>query len=224
LLLGKLIFLSYLLCITFFLVFCVRRPKRELYIIFIYIIYSLVFDLVRTSVSNVKFAFLISSLFTIGELSICSYYFYLIIHSPVLKRIILAVSCIALVIITVILIRSEKKGFDSFPASLESVTFILYSIIYFFEQINRPQQIFIYSSPNFWIVLGIMVYMSGTLFLFIIANNLSENELNKYWIINNISNLITNLSFSIAFFQNRNASRVSLYHKSFNSNDSLEKL
>jgi hypothetical protein len=48
--------------------------------------------------------------------------------------------------------------------------------------------------------------------------------LNKYWIINNISNLITNLSFSIAFFQNRHASRISLYPKSFNTNDTLEKL
>jgi hypothetical protein len=222
--LGKLIFLSYLLCITFFLVFCIKRPKRELYVIFIYILYSLGFDFVHSAIVDEKLSFLVSSIFTIGELSFCSYYFYLVLHSPVLKKTVLAVSCIVLIIILVILLRSEKKGFDSFPASLESITFILFSVIFFFEQINKPQQIFIYSSPNFWIVLGIMVYMSGTLFLFIMANNLPENELSKYWIINDISNILTNFSFSIAFIQNRFVSRDSVYNKSYNSNDSLEKL
>jgi len=222
--LGKLMFLSYLLCITFFLVFCIRKPKRELYIIFIYILYSLGFDFVRSSITAEKTGFFVSSLFTIGELLILSYFFYIILQSPVLKRIILILSGIVLLTMIITLIRTEKKGFDSLPASLESITFILYSVFYFFEQINKPQQIFIYSSPNFWLVLGIMMYTAATLFLFIMANNLSENELNKYWIINNISNILTNFSFSIAFLQNRYVSRVPLYNKPFNSNDSLEKL
>ncbi len=48
-----------------------------------------------------------------------------------------------------------------------------------------------------------MIYMSSTLFLFILANNLTEKELQKYWIINNLSNIITNIIFCIAFLVNR---------------------
>jgi len=41
--------------------------------------------------------------------------------------------------------------------------------------------------------------MSSTLFLYIIAKDLSDDEIKKYWIINNISNTVTNIIFGIAF-------------------------
>jgi amino acid transporter len=103
-------------------------------------------------------------------------------------------------------LKSKKTNFDSISASIESVTIIILSIIYFFEQINQQQENFIYSSANFWIVLAIMVYLSGTLFLFIMARNLPEKELEKYWVINNVSNVVTNIIFCVAFLVNRFAS------------------
>src|ERR1700681_2876037 len=167
-------FLSYLLCIAFFLVFSLKNPKKELWIIFIYIIYSLLSDFIRFKVLGEKNGFFVSSLFTIGELVILSYYFYSVIKSPILRKCILAASSVILLSLVVIFIRSDKKNFDSFSASLESITFIIFCLLYFYEQINRQDQYFIYSSPNFFVVLGIMIYMSATLFLFVMANNFSE--------------------------------------------------
>jgi hypothetical protein len=201
--LGKIVFLSYLLCLAFFLVFSLRNPKKELWIIFIYIIFSFLSDVIQSKFLGEKYAFLGSSLFTIVELIIISYYFFTVIQTPLLKKCILAASSIISLYLFVIFIQSDKKNFDSFSASLESITFIIFCLLYFYEQINKQDQFFIYSSPNFFIVLGIMIYMSGTLFLFVMANNFSEIERNKYWVINDVSNIITNISFSIAFWQNR---------------------
>jgi hypothetical protein len=208
-------FLSYLLCITFFLVFSLKNPKKELWIIFIYIIYSLLSDFIRFKVLGEKNGFFVSSLFTIGELVIISYYFYTVIKAPILKKSILAASSIILLSLVVIFIRSDKKNFDSFSASLESITFIIFCLLYFYEQINRQDQYFIYSSPNFFVVLGIMIYMSATLFLFVMANNFSEIERNRYWVINDVSNIITNISFSIAFMQNRFSHQNHMTEKPF---------
>jgi hypothetical protein len=58
-------------------------------------------------------------------------------------------------------------------------------------------------SPTFLIVIALLLYVASTLFLYIIAGQLAEKEREKYWSINNVSNIITNLIFSVAFFLNR---------------------
>ena len=77
--------------------------------------------------------------------------------------------------------------------------------MYFYEQISgTPNDLLIYASPNFWVVLAFLVYMSATLFLFIITSSLSKNEQNRYWFIANFSSIIFNIFLSIAFILNRN--------------------
>jgi hypothetical protein len=58
---------------------------------------------------------------------------------------------------------------------------------------------FIYQDPNFWFVVGFMVYLSGTLFLFIQANNLEKEVRNNFWKINLFANITKNILFAIAF-------------------------
>jgi hypothetical protein len=55
-------------------------------------------------------------------------------------------------------------------------------------------------NPEFIVVIALLLYVACTLFLFIIANHLSPKEMNDYWIINNYSNILTNILFSTAFF------------------------
>jgi hypothetical protein len=63
-------------------------------------------------------------------------------------------------------------------------------------------------SPVFLIVIALLLYVASTLFLYIIAGHLAVKEREKYWSINNVSNILTNLIFSVAFilfrFQNKN--------------------
>lgn len=95
--------------------------------------------------------------------------------------------------------RSDKKNFDSFSASIEAIVIIVLSILFFYEKISDDHPTFIYNTSYFWIVFAFMIYMAGTLFLFIV----SDNENDKYWFINNFFNIITNLLFCIAFLVQR---------------------
>jgi len=64
-------------------------------------------------------------------------------------------------------------------------------------------------NPVFLIVIALLFYVACTLFLFIIANKLSEGDMAKYWRnITVYSNILTNLLFAAAFllyrFQHKN--------------------
>jgi hypothetical protein len=94
---------------------------------------------------------------------------------------------------------NNKFEFDSLPASTECILVILYSILYFYEQMNNPVESFIYSSKNFWIIVGFFVYLASTLFLFIVAAYMSIADMEKFWFINFIANISKNILFAIAF-------------------------
>jgi hypothetical protein len=97
---------------------------------------------------------------------------------------------------------SEKAGtrsFDSLTASLEATLIIIYSIFYFYEQIRNPEVFYIYYLKKFWMVLAFLLYLSATLFLFIYAATFTTQEHKNYWGINNISDIIKNIFFTISF-------------------------
>lgn len=61
---------------------------------------------------------------------------------------------------------------------------------------EEPANLF---SPIFLIVIALLLYVASTLFLYIIASRLSAKDMDKYWSINHVSNILTNLIFSVAF-------------------------
>jgi hypothetical protein len=177
-------------------------------VVFIYILLSFIFDIFYSSSFGRNYR---SSLwaFTIVEYALLSYFLYLAFSSNIIKQIVKFLSIIVIAILLIVFVKSDKSNFDSFSASFESIIIIILSIIYFFERVNDDQNTFIFSSSYFWVVFGFLAYMSGTLFLFIMANQ----NVDKYWFINNIFNIITNLLFGIAFLICRFASKDPSYHK-----------
>lgn len=87
--------------------------------------------------------------------------------------------------------------FRSLIFSIENIIIIPFCVLYFYEQINKPDTYFIYLSKSFWIILGIIIYATGTLFVFIYIDSLPAEEQGKYWVINSIFNTVKNILFSI---------------------------
>lgn len=98
------------------------------------------------------------------------------------------------------LITSSDQSFDSVPSGLTSTVFFIYSIFYLFERVKDPASLFLYSSPDFWIVVAIIIYSAGTFFLFIYA----QDYINKmgfkdeFKLIHSPLYIIRNILFSIA--------------------------
>lgn len=193
--------LSHLLPILIFLLFFRGKKELSVWVIFFYCIYSFSNDLIILYRSDHKLEYLIFLYtFTIIEYLFFSILLYSLIQSKVLRKGIIVISLLFIGFCLYNIINTPIKKFDSVQASIESILVIAYCIIYFYQQLNQPQVTFIYASYTFWIVIGILIYLSGTFFLYAFASDLPPQVREHSWIINLICTILKNLLFTAAIF------------------------
>jgi len=59
--------------------------------------------------------------------------------------------------------------------------------------------LFIYNTSMFWVILGFLVYLAGSFFIYTFVDEIDSKDIGKFWFITFIFNTIKNLFFSIAF-------------------------
>jgi hypothetical protein len=166
------------------------------------VVLSLVFDLFLNLFHDPKYKeerTYFYSLFSMIEYSFLSIFFYLTFRNPTFKRLLAICYPVFIAIAVYNLIYSRNENFDSLPAPIEAILVIVFSILFFYEQLTNPEATFIYASKAFWIVTACMIYFSSTLFLFISTAYLPLDKQLNYWPINNVANIIKNIFFAIAF-------------------------
>lgn len=100
-------------------------------------------------------------------------------------------------VLTVILIFIVKYNIWSYP-SWENTILCLYmiiiSLLYFYQIFQRQEFIEIEKQPLFWVNSGVLVYFSFTIFLYMLLDKIQVKD---FLIINSITNIISNLLFTI---------------------------
>lgn len=150
-------------------------------------------------------------IFTFFESLFFAVFFYSVIKKESLRKwivivtIIFSVSLISYYYYTYFIL-SQNPWIDSIPIGFETIIVFIFSFFYFFEQMNDTTSLFIYNKPSFWGVLGILLCLAGSFFVYIFANQIDRNELGKYWIITNVSVLVRNIFFALAIFIQSNQS------------------
>ncbi len=91
-------------------------------------------------------------------------------------------------------------AFDSFTVGVEATLIILMCIYYLVVQIKSTNNLLVYSTTNFWIAITFLIYMSGTFFLYIMAESMLNDKAFQiqYIVINAIFNILKNVLFSVA--------------------------
>jgi hypothetical protein len=127
--------------------------------------------------------------------------FYLILKNEVAKKALIILAVIFLVVSVFDLSQSRAESFDSLPAVIECLILIGYSILYFYEELKDTTSLFLYTTSTFWVVVGIILFFSGSFFIFIYAQNNSHlpGFSTTFQVIMGISALIENILFLIAF-------------------------
>ena len=139
--------------------------------------------------------------FTILEYSLFSLFLFLSFQKRVFKLIVATASLLFYIIAISNFLIKDNQAFDSLSASAEAVLIIVYSIFYLYEQVNDPSVLLVYNTKKFWIVLAFLIYFSSTLFLFIYATAMTNQEHNSYWDINNFFDQLKNILFSIGIIK-----------------------
>ena len=92
------------------------------------------------------------------------------------------------------------NSFDSIAVRCRIYLIILLCIYYLIVQLKGTNNLFVYSTSNFWIIITFLIYLSGTFFLYIMAENMINDKAFRiqYIIINSVFNIIKNILLSIA--------------------------
>jgi len=186
------------------ILFFFHKRKETGFLVFgMYLVYAILCDTLITPIFFTLFQSVYISLriFTIVEYSILTIFLYRNIKSDIFKKIILFCSSLFLAYAFFEFFQSNLQEFDSIPSGIESLLMICYCIFILFEKIKEPDSLFLYNTPIFWIVVGLILYFSGTFFLYIYSqNNLKNPEYVKtYDFVNSAFGILKNLLFSVAF-------------------------
>ena len=57
---------------------------------------------------------------------------------------------------------------------------------------------YIYNNHCFWFSVGILLYLGGSFFFNILANNVDQKEIDNYWHLTLITEFLKNVLFAIA--------------------------
>ena len=196
-----------LLPVLVFLMFLKQvKNERVFWVVISYLLFDFVANFSLLYLIPYDYHNYIYPFFTFFESLFFAYFFYLTIQRPRLKKLIVLITIIFSVCLIgyyyyIYFVSPQYLKLDSVPIGIETILIFIFSFFYFFEQMNDTTSLFIYTKPSFWIVLGIVLCLAGSFFIYIFANQITTRELvDKYWIITNIAVIIRNLFFTIALY------------------------
>lgn len=137
-------------------------------------------------------------IFTTIEYSFFAIFIYKILQKAYLKKVLLVCSVLFTGFCLFNIFFQPMHDFDSLPASIEALIILIFCILFLFEQINKPELVFIYSSYKFWVITGILISLAATFFLYAFASSMTLKQRDEWWVISHISNILRNILFAIA--------------------------
>lgn len=193
---------SPILPIVFFFLFKPKKDKKVLWVVFFYVVFLLSQDLfvLVIKLNHIQLGSGPGFFFSFFDFVFVSSILYLLFANRITKTVLAVTSVVFLVGIVLLHFLGNEES-NSAVDPIELVLILPFCIIYLFEQLNRPDQLNLYSSSGFWIILGFFIFISGTLFLHI-YRIFDADEAKRWWPINNVCNIIYNSLLALAFYIN----------------------
>ncbi len=183
----------------------IRFKYRSIELKLLCILSVLSFGLDYTSQLNPSIANLSINLFSLIEFFILIYIFKNSIHLLSISKVVLAAVILAyLGLFSAEIFLNSKVELNSYSLTYTSLLFIVVCVRYFYLLMRDLPTDQIQRLPMFWISTGILTYFAGTLFLFAMRNYLItalHDNLNMYWTFHNFLNIVKNLLFAVALWQ-----------------------
>src|SRR2546423_6516779 len=165
-----------LIILAFFFLKQKTKKDKRIRIIFIYCFSSLLLNYIGEHLSK-DFLYLFYALFTLIEYLIFTSFFWMFIISPKMKKWIIFLSCAFVSFVLGYLIVSGRIRIDSLCIGIETILILIYTFYYFYEEMKDTSDSFIYNKYQFWVISGILIYLAGSFFIYIYANQVKATVL-----------------------------------------------
>jgi hypothetical protein len=76
---------------------------------------------------------------------------------------------------------------------METILLFIYIIFYFYDYFKNPKAQVVYNHYCFWISIGILIYLGSSFFFNILANHMTDSEMQELYYLTYISEFIKNL-------------------------------
>lgn len=196
------VFLHYatdiLIILLFFLFISKIKKERVLFFIFLYASIDLVLNSLNY-LFKIDVGLYVWSTFTFFEYIVFTFVIWVNLKKRKIRNLILILSILFILFTILYNIATDFKSYDSIPIGIETILILIFSFYYLYEQMNDTSNFFIYTKYEFWLVIGFMIYLAGSFFVFIFASRIGKNLLTQYWFLTNVFYSIMNILFFISF-------------------------
>jgi len=144
-----------------------------------------------------KINFLLTGFYTVFEYSTFAYFIFFSVQNSFCRKLIKIFSLFMAVFIICYYAFAPVQRIDSIPIGIETILILIYSFYYFYEQMNDLTGKFIYNKPSFWIIVGMMLYLGGSFFIYIFANQVERQLLDQYWFLTYLLYILKSILFII---------------------------
>lgn len=191
-------YLAFLPLILFLLFYNNIKKEKSIWTIVIYLVLIILTFFFEKYVPKTSVALKIFyGLTTFCEYSLFTYFIWANIQSKTARKVILITSCCFTLFLLLFYTNAKFYYLDSLAIGVESIFVLAYSSYFFYEQVNNPSVLFIYNDYKFWIITGIMIYLSGSFFIYIFANQIPSQQIIQYWNFIYIFSAVMYILFSI---------------------------
>lgn len=191
-----------LLPILLFIFLLVKRSKeinKGLWVIFFYCILvalndNFAFKAIPETHYNIVF-----SIFTLVEYLCISLFLGFHSENKKFKKLLFILFIVFCVFIGLYFWFVPFNFIDSVPIGIETILVICFSVYFLYELVNNTN-VLLYNTSEFWIITGLLIYLAGSFFIYLYANQVPEEELYQFFFVTFIFTTIKNLLISVGFY------------------------
>lgn len=140
------------------------------------------------------------SFYTYFEYVVFSFFFLKNTNSKKLKFFIALASILFFVFLIFYISTVKINRLDTIPIGIETILLLIYILFFFHEFSKTLNESYIYNHYCFWISVGILVYLGGSFFFYILIDDLDKEQVVTFGNLTYLAEIIKNLIFASAIF------------------------
>jgi hypothetical protein len=191
---------SYLLPL-FFLVLYFKRVRGSAFLVVFSLYFTTFFclnffyDDVRVILSRKEYYAIYTSL----EFSAFVFFLWSFIQERKIKNLIVVLSAVFVAFVLIYFLTAHYQRIDSIPIGIETILIFVFIFYYFYQYFKTSTAHSIYEDYSFWLITGMFIYLGGTFFFNILANDIAtQSTISKLWYLTFIGDVIKNVLCSVA--------------------------
>lgn len=178
--------------------FFYRKKNNDLLILLVALYGLIAFLFLFFDDPPVQYRKLYALSYTVIEYTFFASILWLHTNSKKIRTLILILSICFYLFLSFYFLTATIGRLDSIPVGIETILLFVYIFLFFYENFKTPKPTYIYNNPCFWVAVGIMIYLGGAFFLYILANHMAQEEIDRYWDFTYVAEILKNLLFIVA--------------------------